>query len=85
LVKTNDGGFVTSYFLRFATGDQSLVVKTDELGNVLWEYTMENTLYGSPLTVIETRDGGIVLWGRRDFNSMGQRSTLIKLSADGKL
>jgi len=85
LIKTADGGFVVAYFLRVATGDKTLVVRTDETGNVLWQHTLENAVYGRPLTIIETQDGGIVLWGRRDFNSMGQRSTLIKLSADGKL
>ena len=55
------------------------------MGNVLWQHTIENRIGGAPLTILETHDGGILLWGARDFNSMGQRATLIKLSADGKL
>ena len=55
------------------------LVKTDAEGTILWrqEFALE------VLDILETQDGGIVLLTSPDFNSSGDRISLIKLNAYG--
>jgi len=82
-IRTSDGGYIGGFHrFRNALVD-FLIVKTDPVGNPLWRYITDPDVYVED--VIETQDGGIVLLLSRDFNFSGNRITLLKLTADGKL
>lgn len=83
IIRTRDGGYVTEFIRNPENGYTAVLIKTDADGNVLWRY--EEGLDTAIADIVEMDDGGIAYAVSRDFNGLGWRVYLVKLTADGKL
>ena len=81
-IKTRDGGFVAAFLKNNKNNADGILIKTDSQGNPLWEYEEPGRAI---VNIVEMDDGGIAFVTRREFNEVGNRITLVKLTADGKL
>ncbi|MCC6726809.1 MAG: T9SS type A sorting domain-containing protein [Saprospiraceae bacterium] len=82
--QTSDGGYLLcgSSFTTGGNGFQFRLIKTDRLGNVLWNKTYGNTATEFARAAIETSDGGYAIVGRSDDgNDVG--ILLVKTDANG--
>jgi hypothetical protein len=88
VVSTTDGGFAIAGQVIHgvspnANGDAYLI-RTDALGNALWEQTYGGTLYDAASDLIQTPDGGFFLLGWTRSYGAGQRDFyLIKTDSMG--
>lgn len=82
---TSDGGFIASGFGSQGFSQQILVVKVDAQGQLQWQRTFSLNNYGErAYSVLETNDGGYVLFGSAYLPSaVDNRPWLLKLDADG--
>lgn len=84
---TIDGGFIISgYTFSYGAGKSDVfLIKTDEVGNVIWEktYGSNNSDYGN--SVIQTSDGGYIITGSscNDFSNKNKDLLLIKTDHKG--
>ncbi len=64
--ETDDGGYIVAGYTRSSgAGAKDLwLVKTDSLGNLLWDRTFGGAKDDVGMSVIQTRDGGYVVAGR---------------------
>jgi len=83
LIRTRDGGYVTEFQKNPNNGRAAVLIKTDSNGNVLWRHEEEDDTWIQ--AIVEMNDGGIAYTVQKDFNGMGKRVTLVKLTAEGKL
>ncbi|HEY5690974.1 MAG TPA: hypothetical protein VIS49_05905, partial [Cyclobacteriaceae bacterium] len=81
-IKTRDGGFVAAFLKNNNNNADGILIKTDSQGNPLWQYEEPGRAI---VNIVEMDDGGIAFVTRREFNEVGNRITLVKLTADGKL
>ncbi len=82
--RTSDGGYLlcgTSY-VPGPTGFDFHLIKTDYLGNVLWDRVYGNSAIEFARAVVETSDGGYAIVGRSDDGS-DVNILLIKTDSDG--
>ena len=83
IIRTRDGGYVTEFQKNKEYGYTGVLIKTDADGNVLWRHEEDqNTVLGD---IVEMNDGGIAYIVSKDFNGIGRRIHLVKLTAHGKL
>jgi hypothetical protein len=82
---TSDGGYIASGFGSQGFSQQILVVKVDAQGQSQWQRTFSLNNYGErAYGVVETNDGGYVLFGSAYLPSaVDNRPWLLKLDADG--
>jgi hypothetical protein len=86
--KTPDGGYVlfgwTRSFGEGADEGDMYLIKTDELGNVIWEQTFGGDGWEDGYSVAATDDGGYVMLGStKSFGAGGADMYLIKVDAGG--
>ena len=82
-VPTQDGGYLVLNELvrqNNFTG-RGEVVKVNSQGTLQWTYEVD----GLPTKILESSDGGVLLLYNPQFNQLAPKTTLIKLSSDGKL
>ena len=81
MVQTSDGGYALAGFVETSTSESNaLLIKTDSLGNMLWNQTYNGPSgYFEANSIIQTSDGGYVLAGGSNTVFM------IKTNSDGKL
>lgn len=82
---TSDGGTIAAGFGGQGNLLANLVVKTDSLGQLQWQRTFSLNNYGGrAYGVVETNDGGYVVFGSAYLPSaVDNRPWLIKLDSDG--
>ncbi len=82
---TSDGGYIASGFGSQGFSQQILVVKVDAQGQLQWQRPFSlNTYSERAYAVVETNDGGYVLFGSAYLPSaVDNRPWLLKLDADG--
>jgi len=85
--QAKDGGYVLTGKKESAKGGYDLyVVKTDKKGDPVWEKTIEGAGSNTGCTVLQSKDGGYVIAGRKGIeNSSGSDIWLLKLKAESKL
>jgi hypothetical protein len=83
----DDGGFMLLGCTRtFGAGGQSMyLIKTDSLGNLLWQKTYGGTLEDWGLAMTKLQDGNYVLAGTSQINSEDYMSTIIKVNNQGEV
>ncbi len=84
--ETSDGGYIISGdTASYGVGDRDLwLIKTDALGNEIWNRTWGGTNWDCGNSVLQTTDGGFVVAGWVDFASSGNDDVcLIKTDAAG--
>jgi hypothetical protein len=84
MIQARDGGYAivgqTDYF---GSGDAWLI-KTDVVGNLLWDKTYDGKNSDSAVSIVQTSDGGYALAGQTDFWGSGD-AWLIKTNSTGIL
>ena len=75
--QTTDGGFIIAGKYGYSM-PQTILMKTDSLGSLQWEYTYSGINFSHPLTVDQTTDGGYILAGCIDGYNW-----LFKVDANG--
>lgn len=83
IIRTRDGGYVTEFVKNADYGFAAVLIKTDANGKVLWRH--EEGPDTQIKDILEMDDGGIAFVVDRKYNGIGFRTTLVKLTADGKL
>jgi len=88
--QTSDGGYILAgglgYEVRFDTGGDAYLIKTDASGNLLWQRTFGGSGSDIAYSVQQTKDGGFILAGRTDsFGAGGRDAYLVKTDASGNL
>ncbi len=86
--QTSDGGFImTGYTFSYGAGSSDVyVVRTDSIGQVVWQKTFGGTLNDIGHSITETADGGFVIVGETESFGVGNRDVyLLRLNADGLL
>lgn len=86
--QTSDGGYIiTGFTTSFgAEGDDVYVLKTDSLGNVIWQKTYGGKYNDVAYCINETSDKGyIIAGGTRSFGSGGNDMYLLKTDSWGNL
>ena len=81
-METDDGGFVLAgETYSFGAGSRDAwLIKTDRLGNELWNITFGRTGYDVATSVQQTSDGGYILAGYTDsYGAGGFDAWLIKV------
>ena len=75
VIQTDDGGYaVAGYTRSFGAGDFDFwLVKTDTLGNHLWDHTYGGSGVDGAYCIIQTNDGGYVMAGDTDSFGAGNR------------
>ena len=87
IVETEDGGFlITGFTNSFGAGEMDIyLVRTDAVGNMLWERTFGGPENEYGWAMVPTTDGGYVLAGQTDsFGEGDQDGYLVKVNADGE-
>ena len=88
VIQTNDGGYALSgrtYGIGAGLADFYLV-KTDEVGNLLWNQTYGGTENDNPLSMIQTNDGGFALAGYTEsFGAGSSDFWLVKTDSLGNM
>jgi len=85
---TSDGGYiVTGWTNSFgAGGDDLYLIKTDALGEVIWNRTYGGDGDDWGESVVQTEDGGYIIAGKTSSFGAGERDFyLIKVNASGEL
>lgn len=84
---TSDGGYIAAGFGGQGNLLVNYVVKTDSLGQLQWQRTLSLNNYGGrAYSVVETRDGGYVVFGSAYLTAaVDNRPWLVKLDADGNV
>jgi len=82
---TADGGFIIAgSTLSFGIGQEDVyLVKTDSLGNVMWEKTYGDTLPDYGCSVAKTSDDGYIIAGTLSLTAGGRDVYLVKTDIDG--
>lgn len=81
IVKSNDNNLIL-LISNLGPGTPDHLMKVDTLGNILWEKQLirENNIYGSPNSMIETIDSGLIV-ASRSSNSVN--FTIVKVNKNG--
>ncbi len=88
IIETSTGDFVfTGYSYSYTHGENDVwVVKTDNLGNLIWAYNYGGTGSEYGMSIVEADDGGYVIAGSTtSFGSGGTDVYLLKINSDGNL
>lgn len=72
--QTEDGGFVIGGTYHHASSDDYdfYVVKTDPLGNMIWESIFGDSLRNGVFAIDQTNDGGFIIGGVSGFYGGGR-------------
>lgn len=86
--QTEDGGFVIGGTYHHASSDDYdfYVVKTDPLGNMIWESIFGDSLRNGVFAIDQTNDGGFIIGGVSGFYGGGggtAKAILIRLNDSG--
>jgi parallel beta-helix repeat protein len=88
LVQTSDGGYaIAGYTQSYGSGScDAWLIRTDGLGNVLWNKTYGNSAWNGATTMVQSSDGGYTLAGETWSPSAGGRDFwLFKTDVDGNI
>ncbi len=86
LVQTADGGLVATGFLYEDSLNKVMLVKFDDVGNLLWSRVAADSETLDPRDLTITSDGGLAVAGHRNNSSTGFRdSLLMKYDSSGTL
>jgi hypothetical protein len=86
VIETSDGGFtLAGSTMSFGNGDNDVwLVKTDSTGDHIWNKTYGGNAFDRALTIINTDDGGFMLFGNTESYGYGDLDIwLIKTDANG--
>ncbi len=86
IAKTSDGGFILAgYTKSYADSMDILLIKTDDLGNLLWMKTPEESNYStSAKWVVTCSDGGFAMTGlKQQYGSLYPDLYVVKTNQDG--
>ncbi len=85
MVQTEDGGYVLAGYTSMGSpnGYDFYLVRTDDMGNKLWENTFGGTLTDQAVSVVETSDGGYAIAGTTNFGFLNPDFWLIKTDSSG--
>ena len=86
--QTNDGGYIivgrTNSFDVYK--NDIWLIKTDNLGNMIWDKTFGGNGYETASEVLQTTDNSYVVFGYTDSFGIGNRDMwLIKIDSDGNI
>jgi len=82
--QTSDGGYIVAGTYGYSsTDDDAYLVRTDSLGNVLWQRTYGGTQSDRAYSVQVTNDGGYVLAGMYRFSNTDFDFYVVKTNASG--
>ena len=88
VISTSDGGFIfAGYSWSFGQAQQMYAIKTDNLGNILWEKTYGGEMWESASTVIELSDGSFLLGGFSNSPGISSGNTdfyIVKINSNGE-
>ena len=83
--QTSDGGYLLSGDSNVSTPCNMVVIKTDSLGNQVWNHNFGERLHDHGYSACETDDGGYILCGSvKSFETGKNDICIIKLDSDGK-
>jgi hypothetical protein len=82
---TGDGGFIVAGFTySFGTGGDVYLLRTDEMGNLLWSKNFGGNGVEDVRSVVQTPDGGFVMTGWTSSSGAGGDDVyLLKTDSDG--
>lgn len=70
--QTSDGG----YIIAGVSGSALLLIKTDNIGNIVWDETLGGYIYGSDNILEQTSDGGYVITGLKGIQEVTQEESI---------
>ena len=85
--ETKDGGYIVAgYTASFGSGRKDLwLLKTDDMGNRIWDRTYGGREDDVGISVLQSRDGGYIAAGRTaSFGKGGDDIWLLKTDSEGK-
>ena len=83
--QTSDGGYVLSGDSNVASPCNMLVIKTDSLGNQIWNHNFGDKLHDHGYSICETDNGGYILCGSvKSFETGKNDICVIKLNTNGE-
>lgn len=88
ILQTTDGGYILAcYTYSFGAGDADfLLIKTDSLGNILWNKTYGGTGIDYAFNVGRTYDGNYIVFGLTTSFGIGNNGTsLLKIDSVGNI
>ena len=88
IVQTEDGGFIVVGYTNSLGkgGDDVYVVKTDEIGHVVWQKHFGGSLDEEASSVSQTDDGGYIITGYTNSSGSGGKDVyLLRLNANGDM
>ena len=84
---TDDGGFmILGTTFSYGFGQYSMYcIKTDSLGNVLWEKTYGGSLQDNGASIVKLKDGNYAIAGSTFINSTVNAGMVLKIDPDGNI
>ena len=86
-LQTNDGGFVLAGCdpIQEHTRELFRIMKTDSLGNLIWENPAGDSIDFSPLQINEMADESLLIAGNRQARDLSVEGRILKLDREGRL
>jgi hypothetical protein len=86
MVQTLDGGYaLAGTYAEGSPNTDSWLVRTDSVGNMLWNMKYDASSYDLAFSIAQTNDGGFALAGRTLTASTAEDAWLIKTFANGTM
>ena len=87
IVKTDDLGFIvtgdTEYLGSYGMEHNLLILKTDSLGNLIWEKEYNMSYADIPKSIQSTKNGGYIIAGHTITSDKYSQALLMKFDKNG--